>query len=743
TGVPANTTVTATFSKPMNAASIIPTTFTLRAAGAAANVPAIVTLDATGTLATLTPSSPLALGTVYTATVAGSVTDTAGTALGTNVAWSFTTAGLTRVQQVSGVTFFDTTMPINLGKTTTGDTLLVGVETNNDVAISSITDTQGNTYVRDAAFAGAPNRLSIWRASNITGGAVPVVTINFVAKETATAVVAEYNGIASVSPFDQTASNNQFGATSYTSGTTPATTQATELVFGVHMNRSTNLGTWTPAGGFTTVLEQDNATSKHQFQVQDQFVTTTGAFASTGTHSTAVTITSLVATYKVGAAVAPPPPPPPAPVAPTVTAQSPTPNATGVAANTTVTATFSTAMNAATITTASFTLTAAGAAAPVPATVTVNAAGTIATLTPTTPLAAGTVFTATVAGTVTIAAGTPMGANVVWSFTTAPAAPVNAPPTVTAQTPAPNATGVATNTNVTATFSTAMNAATITTATFSLRAAGAAANVPATVTLDATGTIATLTPTTPLAAGTVFTATVAGTVTNAASTALGANVVWSFTTAPAAPVAGAIARVQQVSGETFFNFALPITLGNTTTGHTLLVAIETNNDVAISSITDSQGNTYVRDAVYAPAPNRVSIWRASNITGGTAPVVTISFVAKETATAVVAEYSGLLNLAPFDQTASNNQFGAISYTSGTTPATTQATELVFGVHVNRSGLGTWTPAAGFTTVLERDNATSKHQLQVQASTVTATGGQASTGTHSTAVTITSLVATYK
>src|SRR5207244_1899846 len=277
-------------------------------------------------------------------------------------------------------------------------------------AISSITDTQGNTYVRDAAFAGAPNRLSIWRASNITGGAVPVVTINCVAKETATAVVAEYNGIASVSPFDQTASNNQFGATSYTSGTTPATTQATELVFGVHMNRSTNLGTWTPAGGFTTVLEQDNATSKHQFQVQDQFVTTTGAFASTGTHSTAVTITSLIASYKVGGAGAPPPPP--APVTPTVTAQSPTPNATGVATTTNVSATFSTAMNAATITTATFSLRAAGAAANVPATVTLDATGTIATLTPTTPLAAGTVFTATVAGTVTSAAGTAMAAHV-------------------------------------------------------------------------------------------------------------------------------------------------------------------------------------------------------------------------------------------------------------------------------------------------------------------------------------------
>src|SRR3989442_14176860 len=91
TGVPLTTTVSATFSKPMNAASITTATFTLRAAGAAANVPATVTLDATGTIATLTPTTPLALGTLYTATVAATVTDVAGTALGTNSVWSFTT----------------------------------------------------------------------------------------------------------------------------------------------------------------------------------------------------------------------------------------------------------------------------------------------------------------------------------------------------------------------------------------------------------------------------------------------------------------------------------------------------------------------------------------------------------------------------------------------------------------------------------------------------------------------------
>src|SRR2546425_1089212 len=52
-GVVVTTAVTATFSKPMDAASITTASFTLRAAGAAANVPATVTLDATGTIATL------------------------------------------------------------------------------------------------------------------------------------------------------------------------------------------------------------------------------------------------------------------------------------------------------------------------------------------------------------------------------------------------------------------------------------------------------------------------------------------------------------------------------------------------------------------------------------------------------------------------------------------------------------------------------------------------------------------
>src|SRR5437870_8351965 len=75
----------------MNAASITTATSRLRAAGSTADVPATVTVNAAGTLATLTPSSPLGAGTVYTATVTAAVTDAIGTPLGADSLWSFTT----------------------------------------------------------------------------------------------------------------------------------------------------------------------------------------------------------------------------------------------------------------------------------------------------------------------------------------------------------------------------------------------------------------------------------------------------------------------------------------------------------------------------------------------------------------------------------------------------------------------------------------------------------------------------
>src|SRR3989441_1042555 len=211
-------------------------------------------------------------------------------------------------------------------------------------------------------------------------------------------------------------------------------------------------------------------------------------------------------------------------VAPTVTVQAPAPGATGVPLNTTVTASFSKAMNAATITTATFRLRAAGSTADVPATVTVNAAGTVATLTPSSPLVQGTVYTATVTAAVTDAIGTPLGADSLWSLTTG--APASTPVT----TSAPSPTAAPLNTTVTASFSKAMNAATITTATFFFNDTATTEIYPLSLHDALPISVATLTPSSPLVQGTVYTATVTAAVTDAIGTPLGADSLWSFTT---------------------------------------------------------------------------------------------------------------------------------------------------------------------------------------------------------------------
>src|SRR6185295_15430237 len=112
-------------------------------------------------------------------------------------------------------------------------------------------------------------------------------------------------------------------------------------------------------------------------------------------------------------------------------------------------------------------------------------------------------------------------------------------PTVSSVTPTAGATGVASTTAVTATFSEAMDATSIGTTSFELRNPSNAL-VAATVVYSAATRTATLTPTAALAATTTFTATVKGGATDprvkdAAGNALASNFTWSFTTAATPP----------------------------------------------------------------------------------------------------------------------------------------------------------------------------------------------------------------
>ena len=105
------------------------------------------------------------------------------------------------------------------------------------------------------------------------------------------------------------------------------------------------------------------------------------------------------------------------------------------------------------------------------------------------------------------------------------------PPTVTAVAPANNATGVATNTAITADFSEPI--APITgTASFVVTCAAPCANPTGTVSLDSTNRVATflLSPGTSLAAGTTYTATVTGARALATGLTMTAPFTWKFST---------------------------------------------------------------------------------------------------------------------------------------------------------------------------------------------------------------------
>ena len=117
--------------------------------------------------------------------------------------------------------------------------------------------------------------------------------------------------------------------------------------------------------------------------------------------------------------------------------------------------------------------------------------------------------------------------------------PDTTPPTVTSTSPAANATGVATSTQVVATFSEALDPTTVSTQTATLTGAGGTA-VAAQVTYDAGTRSVVIQPTSTLSPSTTYTARLAGgstdpRITDVAGNALVADKVWSFTTAERGP----------------------------------------------------------------------------------------------------------------------------------------------------------------------------------------------------------------
>jgi len=82
--------ITATFSEPMSASTITAATFSVAGPGAV-DVPGNVTYNSLIDMASFTPTSPLADGTTYSATISVGARDAAGNAMASSTVWTFRT----------------------------------------------------------------------------------------------------------------------------------------------------------------------------------------------------------------------------------------------------------------------------------------------------------------------------------------------------------------------------------------------------------------------------------------------------------------------------------------------------------------------------------------------------------------------------------------------------------------------------------------------------------------------------
>jgi hypothetical protein len=513
-GVAININLAATFSESMDAATINTTTFTLKQG--ATTISGVVTLA--GTVATFNPNVDLATNSVFTATITTGAKDPAGNALVANEVWSFTTGNAPDTT----APFVVSTIPDNGDTNVATDVNITAVfsETMDPLTINSTTFTlkQGATTIPGVvSFAGTVATFA------------PIIDLstNLVFTATITTGAQDLAGNALVA--------NEVW--SFTTGNAPDTT-APFVVSTVPDNGDTNVATDT---NLTAVFSEsmDPATiNTTTFTLKQGATTIAGVVTLAGTVASfnpnialapnsifTATITTgaqdlvgnalLIAetwSFTTGNALDT--------TAPVVTSTIPDNGDINVATDTNLTAVFSESMDAATINTTTFTL--KQGATTISGVVTL--AGTVATFNPNVDLATNSVFTATITTGAKDPAGNALVANEVWSFTTGNA-PDNTAPIVLSTIPNDGDINAATNTNVSAVFSEAMDPLTINSSSFTL----ALGLTPVAGVVSFAGTIATFDPIVDLIPNATYTATITTEATDLFGNSLAFDEVWSFT----------------------------------------------------------------------------------------------------------------------------------------------------------------------------------------------------------------------
>jgi methionine-rich copper-binding protein CopC len=462
TGVAVGTTVSATFSESVQAATI---SFVLRdPSGAAVGAQPISYVDSTRT-ATLQPTSPLRSSTTYTATVSGA-RDQAGNVMSGSSTWTFTTAAadvtpptVTARTPASGAT------AVAIGSTVTA-TFSEAVQATS--IVFALRRPDGTSVPASVVYDSATRRATLTPTSPLGYSTTYTASVSGAADLSGNVMTTTDSWSFT------TAAQPPAGVSLWSSTAVPATpsdpdTAAVELgvkfradvaglITGIRFYKGTGnsgthtghlwsgsgtlLGTATFAGETATGWQQVNFATPVSIAANTVYVASyfapvgryagdTGYFTGAGVdngllHALADGASGGNGVYTYGATSAFPTSTYQASnywvdvvfstgdtTPPTVTAQAPAPAASLVASTATATTTFSEPVQPGSL---AFTLRGPGSTS-VPASTTYDAAARTATLTPTSTLAASTTYTASVAAS--DLSGNAMSPPSTWSFTTA------------------------------------------------------------------------------------------------------------------------------------------------------------------------------------------------------------------------------------------------------------------------------------------------------------------------------------
>ncbi len=387
TGVAVGSNVTATFNEALAPASVTTSSVTLTPTAGGGSIPAAVSLGSGNTVITLNPTSDLAAGTQYTATLSAVIEDPAGNNLPGAISWNFTTAsagGGSGAYLPSG-----------------------GMVTVEAEGFSANTPRDGDSWTVGSTPAGSvgtsltlgPDNGGGWDNNELGSAPQFDIPINFPTAGTWHVWVRAYNpntagnslhigldGAGQANSVD--VSNSTFGSWLWFRNRTSTPTARIEV----------------PSPGVHTV----NVFGREDGISIDRLVLTTNAtYTPTGN--------GPAESPRDGGN------PPGDTTPPSLTARTPAVGATGVAVGANVTATFDEALAPASVTTSSVTLTPTAGGAAIPSAVSLGSGNTVVTLNPNADLAAGTQYTATLTTAVEDVAGNNIPSAISWNFTTASA----------------------------------------------------------------------------------------------------------------------------------------------------------------------------------------------------------------------------------------------------------------------------------------------------------------------------------